>query len=69
MITAIKDKDIRLAYRDLFEEATDILSGYKKVRTYDAKITEYYYKETIPVTDFENLFVKIDSIINLTTFT
>ena len=66
MITAVKAENIG-AYKALFEEATDILSGYKRVRTYDAKVTEYYYKEA-KATEEENLFVKVDSIIDLTTF-
>lgn len=43
MITAIKAENID-AYKALFEEASDILSGYKRVRTYDSKVETYYYK-------------------------
>ena len=53
MITAIKAENIG-AYKALFEEATDILSGYKRVRTYDAEVTEYYYKEAKATEEMEN---------------
>ena len=44
MITAIKAENID-AYKALFEEASDILSGYKRVRTYDSEVAAYYYKD------------------------
>ena len=35
-------------YRALFDEATDILSGFKRVRTFDLKEGPYYYKHPHP---------------------
>lgn len=66
MITAIKAENIG-AYKSLFDEAGDILSGYERVRTYDAKVDDYFYRNDA-ATDFENLFVKVESITNLKTF-
>lgn len=66
MITAIKAENIG-AYKALFEEATDILSGYKRVRTYDAEVSDYFYKNGKAETA-EQLFVKEESINSLTTF-
>ena len=43
MITAIKADNVS-AYKLLFEEASDILSGYERVQTYDSE-KEYYYKD------------------------
>jgi hypothetical protein len=43
VITAIKAENVG-AYKALFEEASDILSGYKRVRTYDSDVATYYYK-------------------------
>lgn len=45
MITAIKDSNREL-YTNLFAEATDILGGYQKVRTFDASQSTYYYKDS-----------------------
>ena len=66
MITAINADNIG-AYTSLFDEAGDILSGYERVRTYDAKVDDYFYRNDA-ATDFENLFVKVESITNLKTF-
>jgi hypothetical protein len=44
VITTIKASNVD-AYKLLFEEASDILSGYKAVRTYSPN-TEYYYKQS-----------------------
>ena len=66
MITAINANNIG-AYTSLFDEAGDILSGYERVRTYDAKVDDYFYRNDA-ATDFENLFVKVESITNLKTF-
>ena len=66
MITAIKADNIG-AYKALFEEASDILSGYKRVRTYDSNITDYYYKNAEAETA-NDLFKKEETITSLTTF-
>ena len=66
MITAINADNIG-AYTSLFDEAGDILSGYERVRTYDAKVDDYFYRNDA-ATEFENLFVKVESITNLKTF-
>ena len=66
MITAIKDGNIA-AYTSLFEEATDFLRGYKKVRTYDAEVDDYFYKNG-DATSADDLFVKENPITNLVTF-
>ena len=42
MITVIKPNNVE-AYQLLFEEASDILSGYERVYTYDVN-KDYYYK-------------------------
>ena len=57
MITSIKADNIS-AYKALFEEASDILSGYKRVRTYDSDVQEYFYKDA-EATSSENLYVKL----------
>ena len=44
MITTIKASNVD-AFNLLFEEATNILSGYKEVRTYSPN-TQYYYKKS-----------------------
>ena len=51
----------------LFEEATDFLRGYKKVRTYDAKIDDYFYKNDAATTA-DTLFLKDTSVTNAITF-
>ena len=66
MITAINANNIG-AYTSLFDEAGDILSGYERVRTYDAKVDDYFYRNDA-ATEFENLFIKVESITNLKTF-
>lgn len=66
MITAVKAENVS-AYKALFEEASDILSGYKRVRTYDSKVTEYFYKDA-EATEAKELFKKETSINSLTTF-
>lgn len=66
MITAIKAENIG-AYKSLFEEAADLLSGYERVRTYNAKIDDYFYKNG-DATSADDLFVKETSITNLVTF-
>ena len=66
MITAIKDENIG-AYISLFEEATDFLRGYKKVRTYDAEVDDYFYKNDA-ATSADTLFIKDTSVTNATTF-
>ena len=43
VITSIKAENID-AYKLLFAEASDILNGYKRVRTYDKDVNLYYYK-------------------------
>ena len=66
MITAIKAENIG-AYKSLFEEAADLLSGYERVRTYNAEIDDYFYKNGA-ATSADDLFVKENSITNLVTF-
>ena len=66
MITAVKAENVS-AYKALFEEASYILSGYRRVRTYDSKITEYFYKDA-EATEAAQLFKKETSINSLTTF-
>jgi hypothetical protein len=66
VITAVKAENVS-AYKALFEEASDILSGYKRVRTYDSKVTEYFYKDA-EATEATELFKKETSINSLTTF-
>ena len=66
MITAIKAENIS-AYKALFEEASDILSGYKRVRTYDSEVATYYYKDAEAQTAKE-LFKPETSISDLSTF-
>ena len=66
MITAIKDENIG-AYISLFEEATDFLRGYKKVRTYDAEVDDYFYKNG-DATTADTLFLKDTSVTNAITF-
>ena len=51
----------------LFEEATDFLRGYKKVRTYDAKVDDYFYKNDAATTA-DTLFLKDTSVTNAITF-
>ena len=66
MITAIKAENID-AYKALFEEASDILSGYKRVRTYDSEVAAYYYKDAKAETAKE-LFKVDPSITDLASF-
>ena len=66
MITAIKAENIG-AYKSLFEEAADLLSGYERVRTYNAEIDDYFYKNG-DATSADDLFVKENSITDLVTF-
>ena len=66
MITAIKDGNIA-AYTSLFEEATDFLRGYKKVRTYDAEVDDYFYKNGAATTA-DTLFIKDTSVTDAVTF-
>ena len=47
----------------LFEEAADILSGYRRVNVFDAYITEYFYK-----VDETKEFIKIESVVDLVSF-
>lgn len=54
-------------YKALFEEASDILYGFKRVRTYDDKITEYYYKNA-EATNADELFIPNTSINSLASF-
>ena len=66
MITAIKAENVN-AYKALFEDASDILSGYKRVRTYDAEVTQYFYKNENAETANE-LFLPVEGINSLLTF-
>ena len=66
MITAIKPGN-QDDYKALYEEASDILSGFKRVRTYDSKAPEYFYK-TIGATTVEELYKKEDTITDLLSF-
>lgn len=66
MITVVNESN-NTEYRELFDKATEILSGYERVRTYDGEI-DYYYKNN-DAESREDLFVKVDSINSLLTFT
>jgi len=67
VITVVNEYNNTL-YRTLFEEAADTLSGYKKVRTYDANVETYYQKNNA-ATSSEDFFLPDESIVSLTTFT
>lgn len=56
MITAITAANVG-SYKKLYEEAADILSGYKRVRTYDASLSgnDYFYKN-LSATNENELF-------------
>lgn len=56
------------SYIALFEEATDILSGYKRVRTFDKDITKYFYKNYGATGADDLLFIQDESINSLTSF-
>lgn len=62
----MKDGNIG-AYTSLFEEATDFLRGYKKVRTYDAEVDDYFYKNGAATTA-DTLFIKDTSVTDAVTF-
>ena len=66
MITAVKAEKVE-DYKALFREASDILSGYKRVRTYNKSIVDYYYKNA-KATTADELFVREESITSLTSF-
>jgi hypothetical protein len=66
VITAVKAENIG-AYKALFEEASDILSGYKRVRTYNGDISDYYFKNA-DAESSEDLFVKDETVSSLLTF-
>ena len=44
MITAFKNTNNEL-YRDLFTKASEVLSGYERVQTFDENKT-YFYKDS-----------------------
>lgn len=44
MITTIKN-DNSILYKDLFQKASEVLSGYERTQTFD-EIAEYYYKDS-----------------------
>lgn len=62
MITAIKDSNVE-AYKLLFEEASDILSGYERVQTFDAD-KKYYYKNSLTKEFIEVTFDSIEDFAN-----
>lgn len=62
MITAIKDSNVE-AYKLLFEEASDILSGYERVQTFDAD-KKYYYKNSLTKEFIEVTFASIEEFAN-----
>jgi hypothetical protein len=66
VITAIKNENID-AYKALFDEASDILRGYKRVRTYNADVIQYFRKNDKP-TGVEDLFLPVENINSLKTF-
>lgn len=66
MITAIRPGN-QDDYKALYEEASDLLSGYKRVRTYDSDAPEYFYK-TIGAATVEELYKKEDTITDLLSF-
>jgi hypothetical protein len=66
VITTIKTGSVG-AYRALFDEAADILSGYKKVNTY-VKNTNYFYKDR-EATSAETMYVLLPDINSPFSFT
>lgn len=66
MITVVNNTNNEL-YKALFEEAADILSGYQRVRTYDA--TETYYQKNYDATSADDVFLLDENIVSLATFT
>lgn len=66
MITAIKAENVG-AYKALFEEASDILSGYKRVRTYDKDVAQYFYKNE-KASSSEELFLPVEDVDSLMSF-
>ena len=66
MITSMS-KDNSGYYKTLFEEATEVLTGYKRVRTYDAEV-ENYYKKNDKATTETDLYSQVTGITNLDKF-
>lgn len=62
MITAITAENVN-AYKALFEDASDVLSGYKKTITFDTKVSTYFYKDAAATT-VEELFKPVEKEIN-----
>ena len=54
MITAFKNTNSDL-YRDLFTKASEVLSGYERVQTFDENKT-YFYKDSKTNTFTELVF-------------
>ena len=57
MITSMS-KDNSAYYKTLFEEATEVLTGYKRVRTYDAEVENYYKKNDKATTETADNVIK-----------
>ena len=66
MITSIQTSNFS-DYKALFDEAADILSGYKKVRTYDKTVSQYYAKNTKAETANE-VYTRVEGITDLGSF-
>lgn len=60
MITKV-NKDNKAAYTILFEQAADILCGYKSVKTYDSTLSYYYKNE-------DKDYILLDNIDNVNDF-
>lgn len=68
MITAIRPGN-QEDYKALYDEASDILSGFRRVRTYDGKVSDYYYKvDKKSVSTVEELYRKDETITDLYSF-
>jgi hypothetical protein len=66
VITAITAENVN-AYKALFEEATEILMGYDRVKMFDAENNGYYFKN-IDALSPELLFEKVESIVDAKSF-
>lgn len=72
MITSIQASNVN-EYKALFEEAADILSGYKKIRTFAGTEDENgnsiaYYKKNASATNSDSVYLPVDGITDLNTF-
>lgn len=72
MITSIQASNVN-EYRTLFEEAADILSGYKKIRTFIGTKDEneneiVYYKKDVNATEADKVYLPVTDITDLGSF-